>query len=119
MLLCKRYVDDINMVIEYIRGNYEYRSGKLERKEGPKMTVEKDKKMFEIKRKIGNEIHESIQLTNDTPSENEDKKVPILDLKCWVGKGKDGKQYILHEHYMKNKHKLLRTCDHQVFLDNY
>ena len=43
----------------------------------------------------------SIQLTTDTPSENEDKKVPILDLKCWVGRGREGKIYILHEHYMK------------------
>ena len=69
------------MVIEYIRGNYEYISGKLERIEGPEMTIEKDKKMFEIIRKIRNEIHESIYLTSDTPSENEDKKVPILDLR--------------------------------------
>ena len=28
-------------------------------------------------------------------------KVPILDLKCWIGKGRDERQYVLHEHYMK------------------
>ena len=60
-----------------------------------------DQKMFKIIKSIGNEIHKSIQLTCDTPSANEDGKVPILDLKCWIGKGRDGRQYVLHEHYMK------------------
>ena len=36
---------------------------------------EKDQMMFRIVRDIGNEIHKSIQLTTDTPSENEDRKV--------------------------------------------
>ena len=58
--------------------------------------------MFRIVRDIGNEIHKSIQLTTDTPSENADNKVPILDLKCWVGEGRDGKERVLYEHYMKN-----------------
>ena len=58
--------------------------------------------MFKIIKEIGNEIHSSIQLTSDTPSENEDSKVPILDLKCWIEKSeRDGKTYVMHEHYMK------------------
>ena len=102
VLLYKRYVDDINMVIEYMIGNYDYVAGKLEKIEGPDTEDEKDQRMFEIIRKVGNEIHKSIQLTSDTPSENEDGKVPILDLKCWIGEEKDGKERILHEHYMKS-----------------
>lgn len=102
VLLYKRYVDDINMVIEYMIGNYDYVAGKLEKIEGPDTEDKKDQRMFEIIRKVGNEIHKSIQLTSDTPSENEDGKVPILDLKCWIGEEKDGKERILHEHYMKS-----------------
>ena len=65
------------------------------------MKKKRDQQMFNIIREIGNEIHPSIQLTRDTQSENEDNKVPILDLKCWVGKGRDEKTYVMHQHYMK------------------
>ena len=103
VLLYKRYVDDINMVIEFLKDNYKYEAGKLVKEERTGIEEEeKDQKMFKIIKEIGNEIHRSIQLTTDTPSENEDKKVPILDLKCWVERGRDGRVYILHEHYMKN-----------------
>ena len=102
VLLYKRYVDDINMVIEYMIGNYDYVARKLEKIVGPDTEDKKDQRMFEIIRKVGNEIHKSIQLTSDTPSENADGKVPILDLKCWIGEEKDGKERILHEHYMKS-----------------
>ena len=36
------------------------------------------------------------------PSENEDKKVPILDLKCWIGRGRDEKVHVSYENYMKS-----------------
>ena len=35
VLLYKRYVDDINMVVEILKGNYKYESGKLMREERP------------------------------------------------------------------------------------
>ena len=69
--------------------------------------------MFKIIKEIGNEIHKSIQLTTDTPSENEDKKVPILDLKCWIGRGRDEKLFILYEHYMKSMSSRLVILDNQ------
>ena len=33
---------------------------------------------------MGNEIHKSIQLIADVPSEHEDGTLPIMDLKCWI-----------------------------------
>ena len=104
VLLYKRYVDDINMIIEYLEGRFEYEEGRIVEKEGTEEVgeEEKDQMMFRIVRDIGNEIHKSIQLTTDTPSENADNKVPILDLKCWVGEGIDRKERVLYEHYMKN-----------------
>ena len=104
VLLYKRYVDDINMIIEYLEGSLEYEGGRIVEKERTEESggEKKDQMMFKIVKDIGNEIHQSIQLTTDTPSENTDGKVPILDLKCWVGEGRDGKIRILYEHYMKS-----------------
>ena len=36
---------------------------------------------------IGNTIDPSIQLEPDAPSQHGDNKLPILDLKMWVGEG--------------------------------
>ena len=72
------------MIIEYLKGKFKYEEGRILEKGGTEEGEgeEKDQMMFRIVRDIGNEIHKSIQLTTDTPSENEDRKVPILDLKC-------------------------------------
>ena len=59
---------------------------------------------FNVIRDVGNEIHRSIQLTRDVPSHHADRKVPILDLRCWkeelVVDGNE-KHVLLHEFYMK------------------
>ena len=64
-----------------------------------------DKRTFDIIKEIGNSIHRSIQLVKDVPSENDDKKIPILDLKVstkeiMTEKGKTRK--IMNEFYMKD-----------------
>ena len=79
VVMYKRYVDDINMVIEC--------EGEAEEKETWKRI-----------RKTGNRIHESIQLEEDCPANHADNKVPILDIKVWVNE--DGK--IRHEYYSKS-----------------
>ena len=76
----KRYVDDINMIIDS-----KYKG------------EEQDKKMFEEIKNIGNNIHTSIQLETDYPMNYEDKKVPILDVKVWIDE--DGN--VLHEYFAK------------------
>ena len=43
-----------------------------------------DKKNMGMVQQIANEIHRSIEVTTDYPSRNEDKKVPILDLRVWL-----------------------------------
>ena len=104
--LYKRYVDDINLGTETVKQNYEYVEGKLiETNEELSNEIPADKKTFDIIRTIGDEIHESIKLTADVPSNHDDQKVPILDLKCWIAEvstdnGTTNK--ILHEHYIKD-----------------
>ena len=46
--------------------------------------------------KMANFICRVIQLQGDCPSANEDKKLAILDLKCWIEN-----ERVYYEHYMK------------------
>ena len=104
-VLYKRYVDDINIAVDKV--NEETRNEKyieIRQERNDQENIEADRRTFEEIQRIGNEIHESIQLTYDVPSNNEDRKVPILDLKCWIEEVQvaENKEYrILHEHYIK------------------
>ena len=77
-VMYKRYVDDINMVIE---------------KQNPEDTEEN---IMNRVKDIGSKIHPTIEIEVDYPSKHKDKKVPILDLKVWIEQGK-----IMHEFYRK------------------
>ena len=69
--------------------------------------IQRDKKTFDIIRKVGDDIHKIIQLTCDVPSNYSDEKVPISDLKCWIAEveTEEGKRrMILHEHYVNAVH---------------
>ena len=75
VLMYKRYVDDINMAMET-----------------PTSTEEHDKssdvRAMNIVKEIGDSIHPSIKIETDSPSQHDDSKLPILDLKVWVEKRK-------------------------------
>ena len=104
--LDKRYADDINCGTKAISREYDYENGQLKLLSAQsEENEEDDARTFRIIQKLGNEIHESIQLTIDVPSKNDDQKVPILDLKCWIQEihqGDQKKHAILHEHYIKD-----------------
>ena len=55
-------------------------------------------KFIQIK---ANTINKNIQVTYDYSSKYDDKRLPVLDLKVWIGLCKDGKYRILHSHYIK------------------
>ena len=74
----KRYVDDINLIVE-VKNETE------------------EKELWREIRSTGDNIHESIQLEADFPTNYPDKKVPILDIKVWV----DTNGKVLHEYYCK------------------
>ena len=98
-ILHKRYVDDINLATDALEENNTYRDGELveaaSNGERPN-----DERTFEVIKEIGNTIHPSIRLTIDFPSKNQDKKVPILDLKCWMQEI-NGIFKMMHEYYIK------------------
>ena len=103
--LMKRYVDDVNLAAQEVPLGARYEDGRLvikqEEIEGD-MLIPGDRRTMEIVRDIGNSIHPSIQLEVDYPSNYEDGKMPLLDLKVWVQEGGDGSSRIVHEFYTKD-----------------
>ena len=89
-LLYKRYVDDIN-IISTIPNDIDMKDITIGQKE--KETAMKLKE-------IGDSVHGSIILETDCPSNHDDNKLPILDLKVWLEE-KNGKHFIMHEFYQK------------------
>ena len=59
-----------------------------------------DKRTMDFIKAVGSHIHPSIRSTVDYPSKHEDGKVPMLDLKMWIGEI-DGRILLLYEHYEK------------------
>ena len=71
--------------------------------------IKADRRCMALVQKIGNSIHSSIELEVDSPSQHEDGKLPILDLKVWVEtrrqsgrEEEDGLSVVLHEFYVKD-----------------
>ena len=51
---------------------------------------------------IANTIHSSIKVTGDIPSRYDDSRLPILDLKIWIGEIEEKKFKIITSHYIKD-----------------
>ena len=62
--------------------------------------ISPDERTMNLLQTIGNSIHESIRLEIDFPSKYDDRKIPMLDLKLWIGEV-NGEPKILYEHYVK------------------
>ena len=48
-------------------------------------TIPEDERTAELLTKIANSIHKSISVKADFPSKNRNGRMPLLDLKVWVG----------------------------------
>ena len=96
----KRYVDDINTSLFETPLGATYKDGKLEI-DVDKITsdnyIAADVRAMRILRDVGNDIHFSIELETDCPSNHDNGKMPILDMLIWVSEDNT----ILHEFYMK------------------
>ena len=99
----KRYVDDINIAAKETPPGTRYLNGNLVIDESAideDRTIPGDKRTMEIIKSIGNDIHPSIQLEVDCPSNYDDGKLPILDLKVWIA-DVNGRSRMIHEFYSK------------------
>ena len=110
LLLFKVYVDDENQLWRIMERGRRWNGQRMEwRRDWKSDDDEKnecsDVRMMREVRKMANSIESDIQLTVDVPSENVDKKLPVLDLKMWV-EGRElenGGSYevVMHEFYEK------------------
>ena len=87
--LFSRFVDDMTLLPTIIPPGWKLENKSLkfhaELVESD-MEVEDDVRTMNIIQKVGNSICEEIQVTYDVPSNYDDKKVPILDLKAGLDK---------------------------------
>ena len=88
--LYKRYKDDINLVLKI--PSYDNTKGRCE--------IELN--TLENIMTIANEIHPSIRVTGDIPSNYPDDRLPILDLKVWIGEVGNDTYKVVTSHYMKD-----------------
>jgi hypothetical protein len=89
--LYKRYKDDIDLIME---NKTEY-NRQFNRKEFEETTIN------EVKI-LADSIHPSIKVTVDISSNYDDNRLPILDLKVWIGEISSGQYKVITSHYMKD-----------------
>ena len=98
----ERFVDDSNLTSEVIEPGWRYdqETGKVVFNEEwveDDCNMEDDRRTAMVVREVANTVHPMIQMEEDIPSNHTDSKIPILDLKCWIGA--DGQ--IWFHHYEK------------------
>ena len=108
--LYKVYVDDESQLWDEMEMGRRWNGKKMEWKEewfneDKEKGEETDKRMMREILKMANTIEPDIEVTADIPSENEEGKLPVLDLKMWVEQieGEGGESYpeLRHEYYEK------------------
>ena len=99
-----RYVDDTLIMVDVIRPDVAYKSGKLiwiKDKDtiARNKLIHDDARTFSVLREIANSIDQDIQWEEDVPTNHEDQKLPCLDMKIWYSVPD---RMILHEFYKKS-----------------
>lgn len=100
MMLYERYVDDSNQVavVPPPGSMYSEESGKVV--VDPQLMdhdLPADERLAKILLSIANSVMECVKMEADWPSKNDDKKMPILDMKVWT----DEAGMLLYQHYEK------------------
>lgn len=111
LMLYERYVDDIAICVNSTEPGIVYKDNEVIMDENLRENekhIPEDQRTFTIIKYIGENIHESIKLETDVPSNHDDQKLPLLDLKVYITHeeiendeniGTTTKIY--HEYYMK------------------
>lgn len=103
----KKYVDDINKVMDVTTPGLRFDGTKLISSETNEedLELEGNERVMWLLRTVANSIYYSIEMKVDCPSRHKDRRMPILDLKVWIEKSDQGdqqrQQVVLHEFYYK------------------
>ena len=85
--LYKRYVDDILFILDSLSYGWKFdKKRKIMVFDPLNVSTEQDPDSFtmNILLDIANTLDKNIQLTGDCPSQNQSKRLPVLDLEIWV-----------------------------------
>ena len=96
----ERFVDDITLCPTAIPPGWKFEDGKMIFKEDEVEEdgkIPEDKRTMEIIKTVANSIDPLIEVTYDTPSNYNDRKIPILDVKV----GMNSEKKIEYEFYQK------------------
>ena len=102
MRLYERYVDDSNQVAEVppAGSKYDRERKKIiydETELALRVGEEEEDRLTRILLDIANDVQEGIIMEVDQPSQNADRKLPILDMKVWI----DQDHFIVYQHFEK------------------
>ena len=100
LMLYERYVDDSNQIgkVPPVGARYDKETKKIviDQEEG-EPEREPDERLAKVLLDIANDVMECIQMEADWPTKNDDKRLPILDMKVWTGEEGD----VMYTHYEK------------------
>ena len=91
VILYKRYKDDVNFVADI----EQFDSGQVSQ-------GEKEKEVMECVKSMADGIDPSLTVSTDVCGNYPDRRLPILNVKVWIGEDSEGTVRILHTHYMKD-----------------
>ena len=98
------YVDDKLIVtqvpppgLRYVGGNAVVVESQVE----PDRLIPGDRRTAVFIQSVANDIFGCLSFTYDCPSNNEDQRMPVLDLKVWMDRCEDGTNRIRHDFYDK------------------
>ena len=83
----KRYKDDVNLILDIDDTQIIYDNDKIREEETMKCV-----------KSLADEIDPALKVTADFSKNHDDGKLPVLDLKVWIGENKNGETKILYTH---------------------
>ena len=105
--LLERFIDEVNIVCKAVKPgtDYDYVAGLLvfdEEKEKNDLEKPIDMVTMEVVRKIADDVDEMLKFTTDVPSNYDDMKMPVLDMKVGLNDQYEV-EYVFYEKPMKSK----------------
>ena len=100
MMMFERYVDDSNQVgvTPPIGAKYDKECNRITvSTEQQNSDMEPDERLARVLLDIANSIMKCVQMEADWPSKNNDRKMPILDMKTWT----NARGTVMYQHYEK------------------
>ena len=101
MLLYERYIDDSNQAAVVPLPGTIYDADLKKVVIDHELALQDDNKearLVRVLKGIADDVIPEIKMVGDYPSNNDDKKMPVLDMKVWMS---ESESLILHEHYEK------------------